>query len=70
MHIAVATFAAAWGVKLTREPDENADAAAPAEAGVPGPSIAEMAALGRLEGDDTIAASVRIMKAVREGGGG
>ena len=70
VHIAVAAFASAWGVKLTCEPEADAEAGTLAEIGVAGPSVAEMAALARPAGDDTLAASLAIMKAMQEGSGG
>jgi hypothetical protein len=65
--MAVAVFAAAWGVKLMRE--REAEAPPPDEVRVTGPSIAEMAVLARPAGDDTLAASLAIMK-MQEGGSG
>jgi hypothetical protein len=70
VHIAVAAFAGAWGVKLTRERDEDPDAGTSAEIGVTGPSVAEMAAFAQPEGGETLAASLAIMKKMQEGGRG
>ena len=67
MHVAAAMLGAAWGVKLTRE-TEDPEAAAQVD-GPTGPSIADMAALARPAGDDTLAASLAIMKTMQESGG-
>jgi hypothetical protein len=66
-HIAVAVFAAAWGVKLTRDTAPEAEVAA--EARVMGSSIADMAALAHPAGEDTLAASLVIIRKMQEDGG-
>lgn len=65
-HIAVALFASAWGVKLTREPD--APEREIPTAGVVGPSIAELASLMRVQpGCDPFEASKLIAERVLGG---
>jgi hypothetical protein len=67
----VAVFAAFWGVKLTRDEGGEAQPEAVADGVSPGgPGIAEMAALARPAGNDTLAASLAIIKRMQEGGGG
>lgn len=66
-HIAVALFASAWGVKLTRDPERDSPREIPT-AGVVGPSIAELASLMQVQpGCDPFEASKLIAQRVLGG---